>query len=265
MGCGGSKTATPEAQSRDIRAGQPPPPVNFGDRKDGKPRDGICHICGRTYTVHSINIHIPQCEKKFLAQQQALPKQERKPLPMLPKGVSKMDIQKRNEVAQKLYEDAVMETCPYCERTFMEGRLEKHIKSCARSHGKEYKDPKDKKPAAYPTQQQQHTGPTHQAKNTVICHVCGRSYTTHSIGIHLPQCEKLFLAREEKLPKKERKALPKAPDKNMSLNERNEFATKQYNEKILEACKYCGRTFFPDRLAVHIKSCERNHLKKQKK
>ena len=251
MGCGPSKPADVERKVGETVQ------VNYDENAKHKgPRDAICHICGRKYTVHSINIHIPQCEKKFLAQQEQLPKKERKKLPMLPKGVSKMQIEERNQVAQKLYEDSVMEKCPYCNRNFMEGRLAKHINACAKSHGKvHHQDSKDSAPNKY------HSGPT-EAKNTVICYVCGRKYTTHSIDIHVKQCKELFMAREAKKPKKDRKPLPKEP-KHMTLQERNEYATKQYNDTVLEACKYCGRTFFPDRLAVHIKSCQRSHLKKQ--
>ena len=36
----------------------------------------------------------------------------------------------------------------------------------------------------------------------------------------------------------------------------NEKAFKNYNEKALEPCPNCGRTFLPDRLIVHLKSCK---------
>jgi hypothetical protein len=44
-----------------------------------------------------------------------------------------------------------------------------------------------------------------------------------------------------------------------SLQTYNEDAYKAYNEKALEACHNCGRTFLPDRLLIHLKSC---HTKK---
>ena len=247
MGCGASK------QQGNVVADTGPPPVNYGERTDG-PRDAYCHICGRKYTVHSINIHIPQCEKLFQERQELLPRAERKPVPKLPNEVAKMDIQERNKVALEIYNDAVMAKCEYCGRTFLPDRLSVHIKSCARNHGKEYTPP-DKK-ATY------HTGPT-QAKNTVVCHICGRNYTTHSIDIHLPQCEKKFEQEQAKLPKARRKPMPQLPPKakKASLEERNAMATKVYNDHALEACQYCGRTFLPDRLEVHLRSCERNHAK----
>ena len=36
----------------------------------------------------------------------------------------------------------------------------------------------------------------------------------------------------------------------------NNEAYKQYNEVALMACPNCGRTFLPDRLEVHLRSCK---------
>ena len=41
----------------------------------------------------------------------------------------------------------------------------------------------------------------------------------------------------------------------------NNDAMKSYNEKALDACPNCGRTFLPDRLLVHLKSCNKAHGK----
>ena len=40
------------------------------------------------------------------------------------------------------------------------------------------------------------------------------------------------------------------------MEEMNNAALKEYNDKALEACPNCGRTFLPDRLVVHLKSCK---------
>ena len=36
----------------------------------------------------------------------------------------------------------------------------------------------------------------------------------------------------------------------------NDDAFKQYNEVSLVACPNCGRTFLPDRLEIHLRSCK---------
>lgn len=41
----------------------------------------------------------------------------------------------------------------------------------------------------------------------------------------------------------------------------NDEAFKNYNEKALDSCPNCGRTFLPDRLVVHLKSCNKAHGK----
>jgi hypothetical protein len=70
-------------------------------------------------------------------------------------------------------------------------------------------------------------------------------------------------------PKGERKPIPTAP-KNFDdmiagkvsadvMSSYNTDATKNYNEKALDACPNCGRTFLPDRLIVHLRSCNKAH------
>jgi hypothetical protein len=45
------------------------------------------------------------------------------------------------------------------------------------------------------------------------------------------------------------------------MEEYNNQALKDYNEKALDACPNCGRTFLPDRLLVHLRSCNKAHGK----
>jgi hypothetical protein len=41
----------------------------------------------------------------------------------------------------------------------------------------------------------------------------------------------------------------------------NNDSLKTYNDKALDACPNCGRTFLPDRLVVHLRSCNKTHGK----
>jgi len=36
----------------------------------------------------------------------------------------------------------------------------------------------------------------------------------------------------------------------------NDEAFKNYNEKALDPCPNCGRTFLSDRLVIHLRSCK---------
>jgi len=80
---------------------------------------------------------------------------------------------------------------------------------------------------------------------------------------------------QEKLPKKERRPLPTAPEnfdkvvsgelKGKDLAKMNQKAFDDYNDTALEACQFCGRTFLPKALESHKKACtEESPMLKQK-
>jgi hypothetical protein len=54
---------------------------------NSKPRALTCFICGRGYGTSSLEIHIKNCEKKFLAIEAQKPKKERRPLPTRPEAL----------------------------------------------------------------------------------------------------------------------------------------------------------------------------------
>lgn len=118
-----------------------------------------------------------------------------------------------------------------------------------------------------------------------VCYVCGRQYMLHSFDIHIKQCKELFLAREALKDPKERKKLPEDPmeklgfnggqspekrsssdaagaaspspanTEGLSLDEINRMATEAFNNEALSRCAFCGRTFLPEKLAIHNRSC----------
>jgi hypothetical protein len=45
------------------------------------------------------------------------------------------------------------------------------------------------------------------------------------------------------------------------MDQYNNAAAKSYNDKALDACPNCGRTFLPDRLVIHLRSCNKAHGK----
>ena len=51
---------------------------------------------------------------------------------------------------------------------------------------------------------------------TVICYICGREFGSKSIGIHEPQCLEKWKVENAKLPKGQRRPLPKKPDGEMT-------------------------------------------------
>lgn len=99
----------------------------------------------------------------------------------------------------------------------------------------------------------------------IICYICGRKYGTTSFEIHEKQCIDLWEKTEAQKPKKERRPVPQRPKvfedvkvggkgAAKAMDEYNDEAFKNYNEKALVPCELCGRTFLPDRLVVHARS-----------
>ena len=98
----------------------------------------------------------------------------------------------------------------------------------------------------------------------VICYLCGRKYGTKSISIHEPHCLKKWREENLKLPKHlRRKHPPQKPDYDLLasgnfndeiMNRMNEMSFKAAQEQLIP-CVNCGRTFLPERLPVHQRSC----------
>ena len=59
-----------------------------------------CYICGRDFGSRSIGIHLPNCTKKWEAEQEKLPKKERRPLPAAPTNFDK--VKESNNLFDKL-------------------------------------------------------------------------------------------------------------------------------------------------------------------
>lgn len=112
-----------------------------------------------------------------------------------------------------------------------------------------------------------------------VCYLCGRLYMLHSYDIHLKQCKELWIARENQKDPRERKKMPEDPFANggfpgnssggasggggddahiptaAELEEMNNRANQIFNTETLSTCAFCGRTFLPEKLAIHNRSC----------
>ena len=102
----------------------------------------------------------------------------------------------------------------------------------------------------------------------LICALCGKEYGSLSLPIHQRKCKEDFNLMQSILPKNERRNADEVI-KNFQqkttisgkgqydIDNLNEEAFKSYNELALVPCKNCGRTFLPDRLVVHLRSCRK--------
>ena len=96
--------------------------------------------------------------------------------------------------------------------------------------------------------------------NFVLCYICGRKFGTASIEFHEPQCLDKWKIENGKLPKSQRRKLPVKPtvvggSGNYDIEAMNEAAWESAKAQLLP-CDRCGRTFAPDRLSVHQRSCK---------
>ncbi|KAM6364106.1 zinc finger protein 475 [Pluvialis apricaria] len=91
-----------------------------------------------------------------------------------------------------------------------------------------------------------------------VCYICGREFGSQSISIHEPQCLEKWRTENSQLPRHLRRAEPRKPEVltggSCTLAAENEAAYHSAQAQLLP-CGNCGRTFLPDRLIVHQKSC----------
>ncbi|XP_018405706.1 PREDICTED: zinc finger protein 474-like [Cyphomyrmex costatus] len=108
--------------------------------------------------------------------------------------------------------------------------------------------------------------PNLSQKKTVTCYICGRDFGSSSIAIHEPQCLKKWHAENDKLSPARRRKEPQKPeviyiqDSSTGNMVVDQAATVEANWMThlsqLIPCKHCGRTFNPDRVNIHEKSCK---------
>ena len=222
----------------------------------------ICYICGREFGSKSISIHEPKCLEKLKVQNSLLPREQRRPLPKKPGGVSSSSGAEYNNAAQESANGQLLPCCN-CGRTFAgQDRLSVHQKSC-RPKTATLSKPGGKPVPPSQRQQEQTQKWSHEFKaptkpRTLLCHICGREFGSKSLPIHQPQCLKKWHMQNNLLPKELRRPAPKAPEGlasgGGSASDINE-ASWQAHQANLVPCPHCGRTFAADRVEKHTISC----------
>lgn len=106
-----------------------------------------------------------------------------------------------------------------------------------------------------------HCKTTMPPPNLPACHLCGRQFGTSSLAIHLKACKERW-EREHKKP---------APEPNMPIPVGAKVGSKEWAafnmdaektyEANLEPCPFCNRTFLPDRLPIHLRTCGKGNFK----
>ncbi|XP_040276141.1 zinc finger protein 474-like [Bufo bufo] len=233
-----------------------------------KPRTLICYICGREFGTKSLPIHEPKCLEKWKIENDRLPKGQRRPIPLKPqvdlsKGAS---LELQNEASWQSFKGQLL-PCSNCGRTFASDRLVIHQRSCKPKAGASNKKNinmqstksmlKNEDPDI-PNQKP----PVIKPPPTVVCYICGREFGSKSISIHEPQCLKKWHLENDRLPKNMQRPEPKKPEVR-SIGAKGSYDLVAINEAAWQSaksqlvpCDICGRTFLPDRLLVHQRSCK---------
>ncbi|KAF4527495.1 hypothetical protein B566_EDAN015432 [Ephemera danica] len=170
----------------------------------------LCYVCGRNFGSRSLAIHEPQCLRRWKAENERLPSDQRRAEPQ---------------------------------------------------RGATLEEPTRVTPSPASPRRSPQSSASPPALTT--CHICGRNFGTLSLPIHEPQCLRKWRQENDKLPLEKRRPEPRKPDMKYTENgvldhEATFHAIWQSHLEQLVPCKACGRTFFPDRLEVHSRSCIRD-------
>lgn len=92
-----------------------------------------------------------------------------------------------------------------------------------------------------------------------VCFICGKEFGSQSLPIHEPKCLEKWHIENDKLPKHLRRPEPIKPQSFSGGSDNIKAGNGlpgQGNQAHLLPCENCGRTFLPDRLLVHQRSCK---------
>jgi len=252
--------------------------IKKGNSPDGKPLFLMCYLCGREFSKHSLNIHLNTCMEKYINEAKQKNPKEKVHIHPIPEELEEIllkvsnnqtvyndEISRYNDVANEIYKEYTMKACPGCGRKFLSDRLDVHLKSC--------KLAAEKDGGGYGK-----GGPNMASRpRLLMCPLCGREYGTLSLDIHIKTCRVKFDREQEQLPRERRRKadmiLQKFQEANnariegggaYNIDRMNEETYDVFNNSALVPCEKCGRTFLPDRLIVHQRSCLKQKEKKEK-
>jgi len=258
----------------------------FGPGEKIKPCFLVCYICGREFGKTSLEIHLKTCKIKFINGEEIsnstntnFRKSQNINLPEPPhvlnsllekinlnQNISNTEFSEYNALAERIYKEKSLKPCPGCKRTFVREALEVHLKSC--KSGQKAKE----------------SEPTHmkmtQRPRMLLCPLCGREFGTMSLEIHIKTCRNKFDLEQQSMPLNLRRKSDVILEKyyanvNREKNGENDIkisgnkgkdafnfdklnddAYEIFSKEALVPCENCGRTFLPDRLLVHLRSCK---------
>ncbi|XP_023242101.1 zinc finger protein 474-like isoform X1 [Centruroides sculpturatus] len=245
------------------------------------PRALICYICGRPFGSKSLPLHEPHCLERWKRENELLSPNQRRPLPQKPETNVTMTKDEFNEASWQSFQ-ANLVPCPNCGRTFFPERLLVHQRVCKETGNKNNNNNVNKAhsnhsqlPPQSPITQSDIQLVQDSSKEVskiplATCYICGRLFGSKSISIHEPQCLKKWRIENEKLPPHMKRPEPEKPalmlneDGTLNMDAMIEAAWQSHLQQLVP-CPRCGRTFYPDRLMIHERSCKGKKSTESKK
>ena len=222
----------------------------------------LCFICGEYAPSSEIQNHVFKCKLSYEGKKKVhltLPEEYNLLFKTIKGGLSLSDEDLENfnnliasksvkKASQKLTNDGFSNTMSYSNRNQGGGNFSKTMPQQRR-----------KSPPRMPGEK----------PRMLVCPLCGREFGTASLEIHMKSCKKKFEIQQQDLPKNMRRNADKiiaSYNQNMAMmggggynnmDYMNAQAYDAYNNQALVPCENCGRTFLPDRLLVHLRSCKK--------
>lgn len=218
-----------------------------------------CSKCGRTFLPERLTIHRNSCK--------AGPKNSEK---------DKVEITEKLSISSTRNGGPPVVPCQICGRNFGTRSIKIHEPQCTKRWQLE-KDTQslNSQRKGSPNVQKLSTSQENALispigdmtqKRTITCYICGRDFGSSSITIHEPQCLKKWHLENDKLPLSQRRKEPEKPDiiytkdpatgdAVIDIAAMAEASWKTHLSQLVP-CKNCGRTFNPDRVTVHERSCK---------
>ncbi|XP_017752647.1 PREDICTED: zinc finger protein 474-like [Eufriesea mexicana] len=219
-----------------------------------------CSKCGRTFLPERLTVHQRSCKAPTKNSE------SEKPGSLL-----------GEKSASTSRVGPPMVTCQSCGRNYGTKSIKIHEPQCIKrmqaekdkqSSNSRRKEPSRQQNSDMALVQKNLSSPTgdNAQKKTVTCYICGRDFGSTSIAIHEPQCLKKWHVENERLPLDQRRKEPEKPEiiytcdsetGNMIVDI-DAMAEASWKTHLLQLipCKRCGRTFNPDRVSVHERSCK---------
>lgn len=262
------------------------------DTSSKTPKTLICYICNRDYGTASFPIHEPKCLEKWDRENKSLPPSQRRPVPQRPNvpidhqdwNLKVLEKCQNNEnenpdtkpKLNRIRSGPPTVVCEICGRNFGTKSIKIHAPQCLKKWQFENgKLPSNQKgnsalrknlgSRSEETVQRRKSSAESVSKKTFTCYLCDRNFGSASIGIHETQCLKKWHIENNKLPAQKRKKEPQKPDNTTneassqksapSATESADLSWKQHLDKLVP-CKQCKRTFNPERVPIHERSCK---------